>query len=205
MPRARECLEIAVEMFRREEKKDPMGYLSAQLSLAYVSLEYRDFKKALYLSKSIIETGFDQESLDSISKNVVQRQLATARLYASEASCALGDAMGSMKFLVAGGKEDAFDKLASELGGVTLEAAASNAKGKSRLARAQAMVRCSASAASASLGNVAAAKQLAMSAQAMEDTYSASRERSLARRALVFCMLREGNNGSALNLLRPVR
>jgi len=61
------------------------------------------------------------------------------------------------------------------------------------------MVRCSASAASACLGNLSAAKQLAMSARAM------TREGSYATRALVYCLLQEGNRGAALKLLTSAR
>ena len=114
--------------------------------------------------------------------------------------------MASMKILVGDGKDDAFDRLSSDLGGVTIGMASGNAKAKARLAKAQTMVRCSASAASAALGNVAASKQLAMSAQAMENSYSPSREgTSQARKALIYCMLREGNHGAALTLLRSAR
>merc|ERR1719491_686349 len=109
-----------------------------------------------------------------------------------------------MRYLEGNGQEDAFDRLASELGGVTIEVASSNSLGKARLARAQSMVRSSASVASAALGNLTTAKQLAMSAQAMEDAYSSSRERSNARRALFYCMLREGNSGAALSLLKSL-
>jgi hypothetical protein len=205
LPRARACLETVLHLFDETNEVDALGFASARLSMSYVALEYHDFPKALEYAKLVIDGTIDKEPLDLVSQKMIQRQQATARMYASEASCAVGDAMVAMRFLVGDGKDDAFDRLASELGGVTIETAATNGQGKSRLARAQAMVRCSASAASASLGNMEAAKQLAMSAQAMEDAYSPSRERSSARRALVYCMLREGNCGGALTLLRSVR
>jgi hypothetical protein len=106
-----------------------------------------------------------------------------------------------MKHLAGDGKKDAIDRLASDLGGVTIEMASSNPKAKVRLAKAQTMVRCSASAAYACLGNPGVAKQFAMSAQAMENSYSVSREGSSAKKALLYCMLREGNHGAALSLL----
>ena len=205
LPRARACLETSLELFQDGSGSDKVGIASAQLAMSYVSLEYRDFETALRYARLVVDSPIDKSSLELVSLNMFQRQQATARMYASEAACALGDAMASMKFLVGDGKDDAFDRLASELGGVTIETAAANGRGKARLANAQAMVRCSACAASASLGHLAAAKQLAMSAQAMEDACSSSRERSSARRALVYCMLREGNSSAALTLLRSVR
>jgi tetratricopeptide (TPR) repeat protein len=206
LPRARASLEQALHLFQREpHNRDEFGLVSAQLSMAYVCLEDKDYPKALEYAELVLAKNNNQqppEGLDSIRRTVFQRQQATARMYASEASCALGNPMTSMKYLVGDGKDDAFDRLASHLSGVTLETAASHPKGKARLAKAQAMVRCSASSASANLGNALAAKQLAMSAQAMEDAYSASREGSSARRTLVYCMLRDGNSGAALALLR---
>jgi hypothetical protein len=208
LSRARVALDTALGFFEQASEKDKLGIAAAQVAMSYVCLEYRDFEKALEYAKRLLDdTGSNQSKagIDIVSRNMLQRQKATARMYAAEASCALGESMESMRFLVGDGKDDAFDRLASELGGVTLETAATNAHGKARLARAQAMVRCSASAASASMGNLTAAKQLAISSQAMEDAYSASRGRSFARRALVYCMLREGNCGAALSVLRSAR
>jgi hypothetical protein len=136
---------------------------------------------------------------------MLKRQEATARMYACEASAMIGQAVESMKFIAGDGEKNAIDRLASDLAGVTLETAATDPKAKARLAKAQAMVRCSASAASACLGNLGASKQLALSAQAMENSYSISREKSSARKALLYSMLREGNHGAALSLLRSAR
>jgi hypothetical protein len=212
LPRARTALEQALQLFETNDDDDSLGRLSAQLSMSYVCLEDADYPTALKYAEMVLQltklTTNSPEFLDgsAVQKTMWQRHEATARMYASEASCALGDAVQSMRYLVGDGKDDAFDRLASDLSGVTIETASSNPKGKARLAKAQAFVRCSASAASAHLGNGAAAKQLAMSAQAMEDAYSpASREGSSARRALVYCMLREGNSGAALTLLRSAR
>jgi hypothetical protein len=126
-------------------------------------------------------------------------------MYAAESSCVLGKAMDAMKFLVGDGQDDAFDRLASDLGGVTIETAAANGRGKRRLARAQTAVLSSASAVTADLGNFAAAKKLAMSAQAMEDAYQSNREQSSSRRALAYTLLKSGNNGAALSLFRSLR
>ena len=56
----------------------------------------------------------------------------------------------------------------------------------------------------AAMGNPAA-KQFANSATAMEDAYLANRERSPARRALIYTLLREGNHATALSMLMSLR
>ena len=210
--RAHTCLETSLHLLEQEKSAsvDTHALTSTRLALSYVSLELRDFSRALKMARLVIdEASVKADSISSDSKAEPRnsgelRKIATARMYASEAACAMGDAPAGMRFLVGDGQDDAFDRLASELGGVTMKAAATNIKGKARLARAQSMVRSSASAASAVLGNIGPAKQLAMSAQAMEDAYSSSREGSTARRALVYCMLREGNCGAALSLLKSL-
>mmetsp|Transcript_22453 Transcript_22453/g.25273 ORF Transcript_22453/g.25273 Transcript_22453/m.25273 type:complete len:995 (+) Transcript_22453:122-3106(+) len=251
--RARMALETAVQLFSEEgANADPVAFQSARLSLAYIMLEEKNFKKALDYALLVLchHDGEDQDTSNNnnnettttttttptvrsdnnhhesgektpaaaaavvveedtvafVHQTLLKRQQATARMYASEAHASLGDAMASMKLLVGDGKDDAFDRLSSDLGGVTMERAASRSTAKARLAKAQTMVRCSASAASAALGNVTASKQLAMSAQAMENSYSPSRAgTSQARKALIYCMLREGNHGAALTLLRSAR
>jgi len=173
--------------------------------MSYVCLCFRDYKRALEMAKTVLDSYKSNEDADEVSQTVYKRRMATARMYAAEASCALGQAVDAMKFLVGDGQDDAFDRLASDLGGVTMQTAATNGKGKRRLARAQTMVRSSASAVTASVGNDQAAKQLAMSAQAMEDAYASNRERSSARRALIYSLLRCGNHSAALTLLKSMR
>mmetsp|Transcript_15193 Transcript_15193/g.24603 ORF Transcript_15193/g.24603 Transcript_15193/m.24603 type:complete len:198 (-) Transcript_15193:92-685(-) len=197
---------MALELFGDDESvPDDLTLQSARLSLAYVCLEGKDFKEALKYSELVVKSNESEAGIDSARRIMFKRQQATARMYASEASAMLGDSMASMKYLAGDGQKDAIDRLACDLGGVSLEMAASNPKAKNRLAKAQTMVRCSASAASACLGNLAACKQLALGAQAMENSYSASREGSIARKALLYCMLREGNHGAALSLIRSAR
>lgn len=252
-----------------------------------------------------------------LGESLRARQLATARLYAAEAACCLGDASQSLQFMkgvngewpsnnnlgqmtgvydvtlttnvptldVAIGlnntnttntnnnnnNEAWLDRLASDLAGVTIETAAVSSKGKRRLARAQTLVRASASIVTATLGgphNMTVAKQLAMSAQSMEETslapsgvfsyhhhhhhpsvtitplpgataaataaagggdvgggdpnsYTTTNNntggdvgvtsgvelvnRSLSRRALIYCNLRGGNSSAALSLLQSLR
>mmetsp|Transcript_29040 Transcript_29040/g.68259 ORF Transcript_29040/g.68259 Transcript_29040/m.68259 type:complete len:816 (+) Transcript_29040:251-2698(+) len=220
LKRAGMALRMALKLFDEYgTKPDDLALQSARLSFAYVCLEDNDFKTALQYSTMVLNNSKMEESNATKSQGdeeedpsktarqiMIKRQTATARMYASEANANLGDPTASMKVLVGDGKDDAFDRLSFDLGGVTLGMASANNKAKARLAKAQTMVRCSAAAASAAGGNLTASKQLAMSAQAVENSYSSSREgTSHARKALIYCMLREGNHGAALNLLRSAR
>lgn len=206
--RARTCLETSLRLLKESGGTDDAALASTGLSLSYVLLELRDFARALKMAEFVIEDAKTKPvppSKHDPKGRAELRKVATARMYAAEASCALGEAQAGMRCLVGDGKDDAFDRLASELGGVTMEIAAKSMQGKARLAKAQSMVRSSASAASAVLGNIGPAKQLAMSAQAMENaSSSSSRDGSTARKALIYCMLREGNNGAALSLLKSL-
>lgn len=201
--RARASLEYAVE---KGDELGPDALVSAQLSLAYVYLSFGEHRRALEVTKLVLDKADEvgAENTDVTRTVLHKRQIATARMYAAEASCKSGDMISSIKYLVGDGKDDAFDRLASDLGGVTLETASTNGKGKRRLAKAQAMVRSSACAVTATMGNPAA-KQLANSATAMEDAYSEDRERSSARRALIYTLLREGHQSSALTMLLSLR
>jgi hypothetical protein len=212
--RARASLEHALE---HADKLEWNALIAVRLSLAYVYLAFQDYHMALNMAKSVIEnTGSvsinnnnnhdkNFHAGDSAAARIQwKKQAATARMYAAEASCALGELTDAMKYLVGDGKDDAFDRLASDLGGVTMETASASVKGKHRLARAQAAVRSSACAVTAAMGNPAA-KQLGNSANAMEDVYSSDRERSSARRALIYTLLREGHQSSALNMLLSLR
>jgi hypothetical protein len=207
--RARLALEVAIELYAEEDEQVyDLTIQSTRLSLAYVYLEMRDYRGAFrYADRTLRSLGYFQNDsdMDTAKKFMLSRQEATARMYASEACAMLGKSSESMKYLAGDGQKGAIDRLASDLAGVTFEMAANDPKAKARLAKAQTMVRCSASAASAALGNLSASKQLALSAQAMENSYSISREHSSARRAVLYSMLREGNHGAALSLLRSAR
>lgn len=198
--RARVVLE---KLIARKDKVDEEEFVSAQLILAYVSLAFQEYHEALNLSKQVIEYE-PPSNASNATKRACSRRVATARLYAAEVSCVLGETLDAMKFLVGDGQADAIDRLAADLSGVTLEMAASSGTGKTRLARAQLTVRASASALTASMGDIAAAKQLAASAQAVEGACTSNHDLASARRALVFTLLRSGNHGPALSLLRSV-
>lgn len=171
LTRARVSLGKALALFEKNGVNGcDVNLQSARLSLAYISLEEKNFKNALNYSvlvmdkgDAILKTTDHKAELEPAYLTMVKRQIATARMYASEAYAILGNPMESMKLLVGDGKDDAFDRLASDLAGVTLEIASNNTRAKSRLAKSQTMVRCSASAASAALGSFTASKQLAVS------------------------------------------
>lgn len=202
-------MEVATELYPEGEGQAyDLTIQATRLSLSYVYLEMRDYMNAFrYADKTLSSLPYFQNDpdMDTARKAMLNRQEATARMYASEACARLGRPVESMQYLAGDGQNDAIDRLASDLAGVTFNMAANDPKAKARLAKAQTMVRCSASAASAALGNLSAAKQLALSAQAMENSYSISREHSSARRAVLYSMLREGNHGAALSLLRSAR
>ncbi|GKY99966.1 hypothetical protein MPSEU_000950200 [Mayamaea pseudoterrestris] len=180
------------------------GVASVLLMLAYVELAFRNYDIVIVLCKKVLDSNPAPNSKDALVR-AYKRRAASARMYAAEASIEMGHVMNAMKYLVGDGKEDAFDRLASDLGGVSLEMAASDGNDKLLLGRAQSMVKASASSITASLGNLSAAKQLAMSAQAVEGLNVSSRERSSARRALVYVLLKSGHHGPALALLRSLR
>lgn len=165
---------------------------SARLNYCYVCLCLRRYTKALDLAKTVLDSEIgDDESLLRFRR----RNLATARMYAAEASCRLGEMRDSMSFLVGQGHDDAYEQLASHLSGVTFEMASTSESGKRRLAKAHEMVLSSASAVSAAVGNLTYAKQLARRADSMDST------RSYAKRALIYSLLSEGNQLQACDML----
>lgn len=248
LPRASFCLRKCLGLLEgkpHKSEREQLVSLSAHLSFSYICLKQRDYPKTLQHAGFVLQSasslifastqrandikknGNDDGSSSHVAlKAIVQRQVATGRMYAAEASCAMGDATASMNILVHGGS-DAIDRLASDLAGVTLEEAAKSPSGKARLAKAQAMVRCNASAVTAHLNHLGPAKQLAMSAQAMENAYLSACNGSssastageaqnqaafgpgqsqsqpmYAKRVLAYCMMREGNSSAALHMLR---
>jgi hypothetical protein len=183
---------------------------SARLTLSYVYLALEDHRKALDMAKIVLEATTSVIAKDEVEGSTVnrvvrrlhRRQLANGRMYAAEACSVLGDLPTAIAYLVGDGKDDAFDRLASDLSGVSLEMAATNEAAKRKLALAQSMVSSSASAITAAMGNHRAAKQLAHAARSMEgDIFEANREQSSARRALMYTLLCEGSQSSALTML----
>lgn len=200
--RARNSLEMAMSC---SVTLDDEARIAANLMQSFVLLGFRDYQDALEYARTVMTHTVQTETPSAPSKEMYAQRLAIARMYAAEASCGMGDTVSAMHYIAGDGSDSEIDRLASDLGGVTMETASLNTKGKSRLARAQTAVRASASAVMAVVGNEGSAKKLAMSAQAMEDAYASNREHSSARRALIYSLLRCGNSSAALKLLRSMR
>jgi hypothetical protein len=200
--RARFCLKHVAEkgIYTGRDMKE-----CVPLMLSFINLCFHEYQAALKYAKIVINAPQGSNNEESISKTLHTRRQASARMYAAEAECALGNATDAMKYLMGTGTGDTLKILASDLSGVTLSVATNNIKGRHRLAHAQAMVRCSASVVSAVMGDIVAAKELAMSAQTMEDAYASNREQCSARRALLYWSLRFNDREGALTLLKSMR
>lgn len=199
--RARSILEYIISMKSTCSDRDVIR--AAQLSLAYVSLGCKDFSRALRISTEILEHEYTGDSHDSNPVSLyTKRQFATARMYAAESLLNLSKIEDSIKVLVGDGKDGTFDRLASDIAGVTVANATTDERAKRRLANAETMVRSAVSVAYSAIGDIETAKQLAKAATALENT--SDHERSAARRALIYALLREGQNSSALNLLKSL-
>ncbi|KAI2512225.1 hypothetical protein MHU86_2101 [Fragilaria crotonensis] len=188
------CLDRVMKLLRDASigspglKMDRDCLESARCAQAYVMLELKEYKQALFLAKLLL--------MDAAT---------------------MKDTSGLHNFLT-GEKEDdsVLDRLAADLAGVgtgsypdvPAEDNGTETRRKMRLKHAQAMVRTSASAATAAMGRLGTAKKLAMSAISLEDIAGlppAEASRSSARKALLYCMLREGNRDGALAVLRSSR
>lgn len=212
--RALACLEMSTKLLRDKTLPDSLRsdkdcLESARCILAYVKLEMKEYKEALVITKLMLIESIESEGGGSgLHQQMQKRRWATASLYACEASVALGDTKSALSFLAGENADTAIVRLASELSGVTPEVAAKSIKGKASLKRAQAIIGTSVSAATASLGSLGAAKQCAMTAISLEDDRSllpTDVYRASARKALLYCMLIEGNREGALAVLRSSR
>lgn len=219
------CLDKVMKLLRDASvgaagsKMDGDCLESARCAQAYVLLELKVYKQALFLAKLILMDTANRKETSGLHGVTQKRRRATAAMYACEACCALGDAVGALKFLTGEKEEDSvLDRLAVDLAGVDsnsyLSAPSSippdvESRRKARVKHAQAMVRTSASAATAAMGRLGMAKQLAMSAISLEENAglgaSAEAHRNTAKKALLYCMLREGNRDGALAVLRSSR
>lgn len=189
--RSRAALRLVLD---RADGLDADTLASARLSFAFVSLAFGDFAVALEAAEKTLEM-----ETASVLPRLHDRHVATARMYAAEACCRLGEYSNAMAHLRGDVHDDPyFYQLASQLSGVTLETASANDKGKRCLAKTQAIVLSSACAIAAAMGDPTA-KQLAHSANSMDSG------RAYARRALIYTLLREGNLSSSLNMLLTLR
>lgn len=204
MLRARFALEHVLGSESTSSERDVIT--AAQLSLAFVNLAFKDYQQAFNISAGIIQHEEECNNIGSVSNKLyTRRQFATARMYAAESLLNLSKAQDAMQLLVGDEKDVAFDFLAFDISGVSSETAAVNEKAKRRLAKAKAMVRSSGCAVYTATGDFETAIQLANSAPAVEGAIESNLECSVARRALIYTLLREGQQSPALELLTSLR
>ncbi|GAX22260.1 CCR4-NOT transcription complex subunit 10 [Fistulifera solaris] len=199
--RAKFILEITIVWSQTKTTTDREVLIAAQLSLAYVLLAFKDYSEALKLTDKVLAEENREPGPVGLYR---KRQLATARMYAGEALLNLSRAKESIKVLAENAEDESLGPLAVDLAGVTADQAATNEKAKVQLAKAEAMVRSSCSAAYAAFGDIETAKQLANSAAAWEDAHGVKHNQSDARNALIYALLREGQS-TALNLMTSLR
>jgi hypothetical protein len=204
------CLERVIR-FRDTNAIDKDCLESARCSLAYLKLELRDIQGASDAAMSILlET--DEvywQKAGGLRERLHKQRLACARLYLSEALSALGNPTSAMRLISQDDGSSFMNQLSVDLAGGILPNIDVN--DVSKLLKAQTMVQTNASSVSASMGDLSAAEQLALLAlQNSEESLRGSTSktaghRTSARKALLFCMLREGNREGALELLASAR
>jgi hypothetical protein len=176
--------------------------LATRLVMAYVHLEWSDYVLALRMARLVLGDIADWKETSSAENTkahlVRLRQAATAKLYACEALCAMGNPTEAMEMLQHGAdtietkKDDnaSLTRLASDL--------AMNTTQSRRLEKALEGVHISASGAAAAAGNLVLAKKHAMEASSISTTVE-------SRRALLYCMMKEGNHEGVLALIRSAQ
>jgi hypothetical protein len=201
--RARFCLQFVVQTMDNPLERDVI--VSARLSLCYVELSLGNYHKVREMANTILT---EMEGIvvndDHQSQNIQRlhkRQVATASLYLSEASCALGDVSTAMHVLDEGGTDDKLNQLASHLSGVTVEQALKSESAQRRLSNANAKVRCCAAVITAAMGNTGTAKDLVQSVKMTDDAHSSPFDSLSTRRALTYTFLRDSDTATALATL----
>jgi hypothetical protein len=203
--RAYTCLEKVIGM--NEEKRIDKDCLeSACCSLAFLKLELRDYQGASDVAMSMLLE--DDEAywrqVGGLRERLHKQRLACARLYASEAFSALGNTKSAMQLMGKENDSSFRNGLAVDLsGGIAPNIDVNDV---SKLINATTVVQTNASSVSASMGDMGEAEKLAMSAlqsaeQNQSDALSALDSTARARKALLYCMLQEGNREGALELL----
>jgi hypothetical protein len=205
--RARTCIEFALQS---EAKLNNVQLMSSRLGLAYIYLAFGNHQRAIDMCQIVFGMSEPLEEIDSIATRLYRRQIATARLYAAEAACALGQPRKSLLFLTgASGNCDDCDVngLAISLSGVSIELVSTNEKARQLFEKAQTIVQSStiALASNDCDSNAQAAKELADKVQSEDDWYPMDSEKSSACLVLVYSMLRAGEQSSALALLMSMR
>jgi hypothetical protein len=200
------CLERVID-FRDANAIDKDCLESARCSLAYLKLELRDYQGASNVAMSVLLENDEVywQKAGGLRDRLHKQRLACVRLYLSEALSVLGNPTSAMRLISQDDNSSFMNQLSVDLAGGILPNIDVN--DVSKLLKAQIMVQTNASSVSASMGDLSVAEQLALSAlQTSEESLrgSASKTASYkmsARKALLFCMLREGNREGALELL----
>ena len=204
--RAVTCLEHVIRLCQDTHPKDMDCLESARCSLAYLKLELRDYQGASDTSLSIL---LDDNADDlywreqgGVRERLHKQRLACVRLYASEALSALGNP--TMKLFSSQDDGSLLNQLSVDLaGGITPNIDVNDV---SKLLQAQIAVQTNASSVAATLDDLVASQQLAMSALRTSEQNRRNSDTSVAaRNALLFCMLREGNREGALEILSSAR
>ena len=201
--RAYRCLERVIGM-NEENAVDKDCLESARCSLAFLKLEIRDFQGASDLAMSMLLEDDERywQQVGGLRERLHKQRLACARLYASEAFTALGNTQSALQLISREHDSSFRNELSVDLsGGVAPNIDVNDV---SKLIQSLALVQSNASSISACAGDLGEAEQLALSAlQTSEQDREggASNHTSNARKALLFCMLQEGNREGALELL----
>jgi hypothetical protein len=180
--------------------------LATRLAMAYVHLEWSDYVLALRMSRLVLGDIADWKDTSSSAENTKAhllrlRQAATAKLYACEALCAMGNPTEAMEMLQQNdadkseAKKDENASLARLASDLAMNSDDSSATQSRRLEKALEGVHISASGAAAAAGNLVLAKKHAMHASSICTTVE-------SRRAMLYCMMKEGNHEGALALIR---
>jgi len=187
--RAQGCLEYVLQL----KAVDKTSLASARVSLAYVKLCMRDNGGALNAARAVIESVSVTDSVH------MKRLLSTARMYAAEAACEMGNFSDAKAFLLHTGGTESLDLIASDLNDNTT----ANGASSNDLAEAQAAVRAFASVIAAAQGDPLGAKKFVSSTSTVDSPIE-SKQASI-RRALMYSLMRDGHQSSALSLFLSLR
>lgn len=200
--RARSCLKYVLQSAADTIERDVS--ISAGLSLCYVELAFGNYRKVRDMVNTLLpemqEVAANNQNKPENIRSLHKRQIATASMYLTEASSALGD-LGAARHLLGHGNQDQLNQLASHLSGVPMEQVAKNEPAQRWLKKAKAMVQSSAAVLTAAMGSTSSTKELARSVNATKDERSSQATDSSSRRALIYSLLCESNPSSAIEML----
>jgi hypothetical protein len=214
--RARACIENALQY---ESKLNNIQLISSRLGLCYIYLSFGYYQHALDMCQIIFKIPKPTtDDTTTITSRLYRRQIATTRLYAAEASCALGQPKSALIFLSSDNDNEngTVNELALSLSGMSIESITINEKAKRQFDKAQMIVQSLTIALTSDDNNnssnvlhgqqvTTTAKQLANKVRLEDDWNTMDNDKSSACLALVYSMLRAGEQSSALALLMSMR